>query len=78
MDILYPKLGYEEEKEKKTIIVDYGGANIAKPLHVGHLRSAIIGESISKGHGMQDLHFVILKLLYVHVLKMFGLVLTLH
>ena len=32
--------------EQKTIVVDYGGANIAKPLHVGHLRSAVIGESL--------------------------------
>ncbi len=32
----------------ETIVLDYGGANIAKPLHVGHLRSAIIGESIKK------------------------------
>lgn len=32
----------------KTIVVDYGGANVAKPLHVGHLRSAIIGESIKR------------------------------
>ena len=32
----------------ETIVIDYGGANIAKPLHVGHLRSAIIGESIKK------------------------------
>lgn len=31
-----------------TIVVDYGGANIAKPLHVGHLRAAIIGESIKR------------------------------
>lgn len=36
------------EKEDKTIIVDYGGANVAKPLHVGHLRSAVIGESIKR------------------------------
>ena len=34
--------------EKKTIIIDYGGPNVAKPLHVGHLRSAIIGESIKR------------------------------
>ena len=32
----------------KTIIIDYGGPNVAKPLHVGHLRSAIIGESIKR------------------------------
>ena len=41
------KYGVEEEPEK-TIIVDYGGANVAKPLHIGHLRSAIIGESIKR------------------------------
>ncbi len=43
-----PKFGLEESKNKGTIIVDYGGANVAKPLHVGHLRSAIIGESIKR------------------------------
>jgi arginyl-tRNA synthetase len=36
-----------EEKPKK-IIIDYGGPNVAKPLHVGHLRSAVIGESIKR------------------------------
>ena len=41
------KLGVEEPTKQKTIIVDYGGANVAKPLHVGHLRSAVIGETIS-------------------------------
>ena len=41
-------LGFKTAKEPKTIIVDYGGANVAKPLHVGHLRSAIIGESIKR------------------------------
>ncbi|MDY5845660.1 MAG: arginine--tRNA ligase [Bariatricus sp.] len=43
-----PKLGVEEEKNPKTILIDYGGPNVAKPLHVGHLRSAIIGESIKR------------------------------
>lgn len=42
------KLGVEETKQPKTIIVDYGGPNVAKPLHVGHLRSAIIGESVKR------------------------------
>ena len=41
-------LSVEKAKEPKTIMVDYGGANVAKPLHVGHLRSAIIGESIKR------------------------------
>jgi len=31
-----------------NIIIDYGGPNVAKPLHVGHLRSAIIGESVKR------------------------------
>ena len=42
------KYGVEEAKNPKTIVIDYGGPNIAKPLHVGHLRSAIIGESIKR------------------------------
>lgn len=37
-----------ELPEKETVIIDYGGPNIAKPLHVGHLRSAIVGESIKR------------------------------
>lgn len=43
-----PKFGLEKPEKKKKIIVDYGGANVAKPLHVGHLRSAVIGESIKR------------------------------
>ena len=42
------RLGCEKAKNPKTIIIDYGGPNVAKPLHVGHLRSAIIGESIKR------------------------------
>ena len=41
------KLGCEMHGDE-TIIIDYGGPNVAKPLHVGHLRSAIIGESIKR------------------------------
>ena len=40
--------GCDTSKKEKTIIIDYGGANVAKPLHVGHLRPAIIGESIKR------------------------------
>lgn len=42
------KFGYENKDKEKTVIVDYGGANAAKPLHVGHLRSAVIGESVKR------------------------------
>jgi arginyl-tRNA synthetase len=42
------KLGCSESENTLTIVVDYGGANVAKPLHVGHLRAAIIGESIKR------------------------------
>jgi len=44
----YKKFGVEEPEVPKKIIIDYGGPNVAKPLHVGHLRSAIIGESIKR------------------------------
>ena len=56
------KLSVSEAENPKTIIIDYGGPNVAKPLHVGHLRSAIIGESIKRigrymGHKMiGDVH----------------------
>lgn len=42
------RFGCSEIEHKKTIVIDYGGPNVAKPLHVGHLRSAIIGESIKR------------------------------
>lgn len=40
--------GCDVSKKDETIVIDYGGANVAKPLHVGHLRPAIIGESIKR------------------------------
>lgn len=43
-----PKFGLEMPEKPNMIIVDYGGPNVAKPLHVGHLRSAVIGESIKR------------------------------
>lgn len=40
--------GVEKIGAGKTIVVDYGGANVAKPLHIGHLRPAIIGEALKR------------------------------
>ncbi|MFI3173110.1 MAG: arginine--tRNA ligase [Eubacteriales bacterium] len=55
-------LGVEMPEHPETIMLDYGGANVAKPLHVGHLRTAIIGESLKRiakfmGHNViSDVH----------------------
>ena len=43
-----PDFGVEKTGRGKTVVVDYGGPNVAKPLHIGHLRSAIIGESMKR------------------------------
>ncbi len=43
-----PDFGVAKPGEGKTIVVDYGGANVAKPLHIGHLRPAIIGEALKR------------------------------
>ena len=56
------RFGCEKTEKPRKIMIDYGGPNVAKPLHVGHLRSAIIGESIKRmgrfmGHEMiGDVH----------------------
>ena len=43
-----PMSGVEIHEKKAKVILDYGGANVAKALHVGHLRPAIIGESLKR------------------------------
>ncbi|MCR4744959.1 MAG: arginine--tRNA ligase [Lachnospiraceae bacterium] len=56
------RLGLETSGNKRKIVIDYGGPNVAKPLHIGHLRSAIIGESVKRlarlmGHDVtSDVH----------------------
>lgn len=56
------RFGLEPPAKKEKIVMDYGGPNVAKPLHVGHLRSAVIGESIKRiaryaGHEViSDIH----------------------
>ncbi len=43
-----PDFGLNKAGQGKTVVIDYGGPNVAKPLHIGHLRSAIIGESLKR------------------------------
>lgn len=45
-----PQLGYERETNPQKVVIDYGGPNVAKALHVGHLRPAVIGEAIKRIH----------------------------
>ncbi len=45
-----PDFGVQKVGQGQTIVVDYGGANVAKPLHIGHLRPAIIGETLKRIH----------------------------
>ena len=42
------RFGIDTDSNPRSIVIDYGGPNVAKPLHVGHLRSAIIGESVKR------------------------------
>ena len=42
------KLGCGPADSHRKVVLDYGGPNVAKPLHVGHLRSAVIGESLKR------------------------------
>jgi arginyl-tRNA synthetase len=56
-------LGYAPDDNPMTVVVDYGGPNVAKAMHVGHLRATIIGDSLARqfafaGHKVvRDPHF---------------------
>lgn len=56
------RLGIEKVSEPKRVVLDFGGTNVAKPMHVGHLRSSIIGDSLQRllrfaGHDVvSDIH----------------------
>ncbi len=53
-----PDFGVEKTGAGKTIVVDYGGANVAKPLHIGHLRPAIIGEALKRIYKFMGYHTI--------------------
>ena len=53
-----PDFGVAKIGTGKTIVVDYGGPNVAKPLHIGHLRSAIIGEAMKRLHKFMGYHAI--------------------
>jgi arginyl-tRNA synthetase len=56
------RLGAPETGKGKTAVIDFGGANVAKPMHVGHLRSSVIGDSLQRlfrangWHVVSDVH----------------------
>ncbi len=56
-------LGIESASDPKTVVVDYGGPNVAKAMHVGHLRATLIGDAIARigrligHHIITDAHF---------------------
>jgi arginyl-tRNA synthetase len=43
-----PKLGVEAVADASTVVVDYGGPNVAKEMHAGHLRSTVIGDALAR------------------------------
>lgn len=57
------RLNLPHAEHRENVLVDYGGPNIAKPLHVGHLRSLVIGQALTNilkmyGHNVEtDIHF---------------------
>jgi arginyl-tRNA synthetase len=57
-----PRFGCPTVAQPERVVVDYGGANVAKPMHIGHLRAAIIGESLKRlvrfvgHHAIGDVH----------------------
>jgi arginyl-tRNA synthetase len=56
------RLGAPKTGEGRTVVIDFGGANVAKPMHVGHLRSSVIGDSLQRlfrangWHVVSDVH----------------------
>jgi len=53
-----PKLGVRPTEHSETIVVDYSHPNVAKEMHVGHLRTTVIGDSIARIFGFLGHHVV--------------------
>ena len=52
------RLGVEPVEKPQTVVVDYSGPNVAKQMHVGHLRSTIIGDAIARVLGFRGDHVI--------------------
>ncbi len=53
-----PRLGAPQTGVGKTVVIDFGGPNVAKPMHVGHLRSSIIGDCLQRLYRANGWHVV--------------------
>jgi arginyl-tRNA synthetase len=53
-----PSLGAPDDGKGKTLVIDFGGPNVAKPMHVGHLRSSIIGDCLQRLYRANGWHVV--------------------
>ena len=47
-ELLHPRLGVEPADQAKLVVVDYSGPNVAKELHVGHLRATVVGDAVAR------------------------------
>ena len=62
-------LGVKQDKNPQTVVMDYGGANVAKELHIGHLRSPIIGEALARLYRLMGHKVIVQKLKEIHKAK---------
>jgi arginyl-tRNA synthetase len=53
-----PFLGAEQVGQGKTVVIDYSGPNVAKPMHIGHIRSTVIGNAIDRLYRFRGYHVI--------------------